>query len=61
MGAYIRDYYKPEDPVYHRIGMRYQFTNGLVANFTLKTHFGRADYLELGLGYTLNYKKLRHE
>jgi hypothetical protein len=41
--------------------MRYQFTNGLVANFTLKTHFGRADYLELGLGYTLNYKKLRHE
>jgi hypothetical protein len=56
MGAYIRDYYKPEDPVYHRIGMRYQFSSGLIANFTLKTHFARADYLELGLGYTLNYK-----
>jgi hypothetical protein len=61
MGAYIRDYYKPEDPFYHRIGMRYQFSNGLIANFTLKTHFGRADYMELGLGYTLNYKKNRHE
>lgn len=61
MGAYIRDVYKPEDPVYHRIGCRYQFSNGLVANFTLKTHFGRADYLEYGLGYTFNYKKNRHE
>jgi hypothetical protein len=60
MGAYIRDYYKPEDPVYHRIGMRYQFSNGLIANFTLKTHFARADYMELGLGYTLNYKKNRN-
>ena len=61
MGAYVRDYYKPEDPVYHRIGMRYVFSNGIMANVTLKTHFGRADYMELGLGYTLNYKKNRHE
>jgi hypothetical protein len=59
MGAYVRDYYKPEDPVYHRIGMRYQFSNGLIANFTLKTHFARADYMELGLGYTINYQKTR--
>ncbi len=59
MGAYVRDYYKPEDPVYHRIGMRYQFSNGLIANFTLKTHFARADYMELGLGYTINYQKMR--
>ena len=54
MGVYIRDKYKPEDPVYHRIGMRYQFDNGLATNITLKTHFGRADYLEWGLGYTIN-------
>ena len=57
MGAYIRDKYKPEDPVYHRIGCRYQFPNGLIGNFTLKTHFGRADYLEFGLGYTIKIKK----
>jgi hypothetical protein len=61
MGVYLRDYYKPEDPVYHRIGMRYQFSSGLIANFTLKTHFARADYMELGLGYTINYKKNRNE
>ena len=52
MGTYLRDKYKPEDFLYHRIGCRYQFRNGLMANFTLKTHFARADYMELGLGYT---------
>lgn len=57
MGAYIRDVYKTDAPVYNRIGFRYQFTNGLQANFTLKTHFARADYFEVGLGYTFNYKQ----
>jgi hypothetical protein len=52
MGTYLRDKYKPEDFLYHRIGCRYQFRNGLMANFTLKTHFARADYFEFGLGYT---------
>jgi hypothetical protein len=55
MGVYLRDKYKPEDPVYHRIGCRYQFPNGIIGNFTLKTHFGRADYLEWGIGYTFKY------
>jgi hypothetical protein len=53
MGAYIKDKFKPEDPVYHKIGMRYQFNNGLIAQWVLKTHFGRADYLEAGIGYSL--------
>jgi len=57
MGAYLRDVYKTDSPVYHRIGFRYQFSNGLQANFTLKTHFAKADYFELGLGYTFNYKQ----
>jgi len=57
MGVYVRDKYKPEDPVYHRIGCRYQFPCGLIGNFTLKTHYGRADYLELGLGYTFKTKR----
>ena len=52
MGTYLRDKYKPEDFLYHRIGCRYQFRNGLMANFSLKTHFARADYFEFGLGYT---------
>ncbi len=57
MGAYIRDVYKTDTPVYHRIGFRYQFTNGLQASCTLKSHFAKADYFELGLGYTFNYKQ----
>jgi hypothetical protein len=52
MGTYLRDKYKPEDFLYHRIGCRYQFRNGLMANFSLKTHFARADYFEFGFGYT---------
>lgn len=57
MGAYLRDKYSPEDPLYHRIGARYYFKNGLLLNFTLKTHWARADYLEYGIGYTFNYRK----
>jgi hypothetical protein len=57
MGAYIKDKYKPEDPMYHRIGMRYYFQNGINAQIQLKTHWARADYVEWGLGYTFNYKQ----
>ncbi len=56
MGAYIKDKYQPEDPVYHRVGMRYYFKNGLNAQVQLKTHWARADYVEWGIGYTFNYK-----
>lgn len=56
MGAYLRDKYSPEDPVYHRIGARYYLKNGLILNLTLKTHFARADVLEYGIGYTFNYQ-----
>ena len=56
-GAYVRDVYNPDGPVYFRIGSRYQFPKGILFNFTLKSHFAKADYMELGLGYTLNYKQ----
>lgn len=52
MGVYVRDKYFPEDRVYHRVGMRYVFDNGLNINFVLKTHWARADYVEYGIGYT---------
>jgi hypothetical protein len=52
MGAYIRDVYKTDTPVYHRLGCRYQFDNGWMISLGLKTHFARADYFEYGLGYT---------
>jgi hypothetical protein len=37
---------------YHRIGCRYRFNNRLIANFSLKSHFGVADHFEYGIGYS---------
>ena len=56
MGVYLKDNFHTDDTIYTRIGCRYQFKNGLTSSFNLKTHFGRADYLEFGLGYTFNNK-----
>jgi hypothetical protein len=56
MGVYLKDKYQPEDFLYHRVGMRYYFTNGMHAQVVLKSHWARADYVEWGLGYTFNYK-----
>ncbi len=53
MGVYVRDKYKPDDPMYHRVGMRYVFDNGININLVLKSHWARADYIEYGIGYTL--------
>ncbi len=52
MGYYLRDKFQPEDPVYHRVGMRYVFDNGINMNLVLKSHWARADYIEYGIGYT---------
>lgn len=54
MGMYIRDEYFPDSRLYHRLGMRYQVNNKLMINFTLKTHWAKADYVEYGIGYTIN-------
>lgn len=52
MGFYLKDKYQPEDPMYHRVGMRYVFDNGINLNLVLKSHWARADYTEFGIGYT---------
>ncbi len=48
-------YFYKKQPVngifFHRIGFRYMLTKHLIANFTLLTHFAKADYFEWGLGY----------
>jgi hypothetical protein len=54
MGVYIRDKFQPEDALYHRLGMRYVFDNGINLNIVLKSHWGRADYVEYAIGYTFN-------
>lgn len=52
MGYYVRDKYQPEDPMYHRVGLRYVFDNGINLNLVLKSHWARADYVEYGIAYT---------
>lgn len=53
MGYYLRDKFRFQEPVYHRVGMRYVFDNGINLNLVLKSHWARADYIEYGIGYTL--------
>lgn len=57
MGAYVKDRYQPDGALYHRVGMRYQFNNGITANLVLKSHWAKADYIEYGIGYTFKYQK----
>jgi hypothetical protein len=57
MGAYVVDRYLPEDRFYHRIGMRYAFKNNLQVGITLKSNWGKADYVEWSVGYLFNRKK----
>lgn len=52
MGGYLVDKYNPDNALYHRLGMRYQANKHLMINFTLKTHWAKADYVEYGIGYT---------
>lgn len=60
MGVYVKNYYNPNGPLYHRVGMRYYFKNGINLNLVLKAHWGKADYIEWGIGYSLfNHKKHR--
>ena len=56
-GYYLKDYYKADEPIYIKIGGRYYFDSGLHAQIALKTHYGKADYFEFGIGYSFNYKK----
>ncbi len=46
-----------DDPnLYNRLGLRYQHNN-FIYNVSLKTHLGRADYIEWGIGYVLFQKQ----
>lgn len=58
MGAYVRDWYKPNGPLYHRVGVRYQWQNGCFGHLAIKSHWAKADYLELGLGFLISKKEM---
>ncbi len=52
LGVYVYNNY-PVNQLYQTIGLRYQFGNRLTAAVQLKTHFGKADYIQYGIGYKL--------
>ena len=52
LGFYLKAKLAPTSS-YFKLGLHYQVAKGLFANITLRTNFGRADYLGIGLGYKI--------
>jgi hypothetical protein len=61
MGVYTIDNSKKDGSVYHRTGLKYRISDHLFANLTLKTHYFRADFVELGLGWKFRLGKTTTE
>lgn len=57
VGYYAFQKINPDGKIISRLGVRYYFQNGLMANFGLRTHFAVAYTFEYGLGYCLNFGK----
>lgn len=51
MGVYLYYPFKDDGNAYHRIGFRYRCGEHLFINYTLKSHYAKADNTEVGLGY----------
>lgn len=51
IGIYAIDDYKKDGAIYNRFGLRYYFTDHVGFNLSLKTHFFKADYFELGIAH----------
>ncbi len=56
MYVYFNDLDKSDGAFYHKIGLKYDLTDKLFANITLKTHWGKADYIGWGIGYRFKVK-----
>lgn len=53
-GYYLRARMAPDD-IYFKLGLQYEIYKGLFGNLTLRTHFGQADYVGLGVGYKIHW------
>ncbi len=56
VGGYLWLPGKAEAPIYNRIGLRYTFDSGIIANLSLKSHYAQASFIEFGVGYQLEYQ-----
>ncbi len=52
LGFYLKGLLSPSS-TYFKFGLQYQITPGLFANLTLRSHFGKADFVGIGLGYKI--------
>lgn len=55
LGFYLGGKDKSEGMSYYKFGIHYLIAKNLFANLTLKTHFARADYVGIGLGYRFKW------
>lgn len=53
LGYYLHDEYKENGSLYQRLGMKYYVTEKVFGSMTLKTHYGKAEALEFGVGIKL--------
>lgn len=53
VGGYLYTAVEPEAPVYTRLGIRYQMSQKLWCNLSLKAHYAIASFIEWGIGYNL--------
>ncbi|MBN2486314.1 MAG: acyloxyacyl hydrolase [Bacteroidales bacterium] len=53
-GCYITANYFKYSRVFGRFGMRYALSKKILLNFSIKSHYAIADYLEWGIGYRFN-------
>jgi hypothetical protein len=51
LGAYVFDQYKRTGTVYSRLGLRYRLGDKFAAGITLKTHYFKASFFDLGLSF----------
>lgn len=56
IGVYTFYKTEPETPIYFRIGMQQRIAKHFILNVTLKSHMGKADFIEWGIGYSIGLK-----
>lgn len=56
LGVYVKDQVKAATVIYNRLGMRWHFHEKWTFIVGIKSHYARADYLDLGIGYRI-YRK----
>lgn len=60
IGTYLHISESSDGIIYNRIGFKYRMTDNWYVNLSLKTHLGKADFIEPGIGYIL-FKKVKSQ